>query len=113
MLAKSIGSGTVSVFSTPALVLLLEKAAVSALDGKLDAGKTTVGSGLDLTHLAATPAGMEVKGTAKVVAVEGRKIIFRVTAEDEQESIAEGTHTRFIVNETKFQENADSKLNTK
>ena len=111
MLAKNVGSGSVLVFSTPSLILLLEKTAVAALDGKLEAGKTTVGSGLDVTHLAATPTGMEVKGTAEVIAVEGRKIIFKVEAEDGQESIAEGSHTRFIVDEAKFQDRADSKLN--
>ena len=111
MLAKNIGSGTVLVFSTPSLILLLEKTAVAALNGNLEAGKTTVGSGLDVTHLAATPIGMEVKGTAEVIEVEGRKIVFKVAAEDGQESIAEGTHTRFIVDEAKFQDRADSKLN--
>ena len=111
MLAKNIGSGTVLVFSTPSLILLLEKTAVAALVEKLEAGKTTVGSGLDVTHLAATPVGMNVTGTAEVIAVEGRKVIFKVAAEDEQESIAEGRHTRFIVDEAKFQDRADLKLN--
>jgi fluoroacetyl-CoA thioesterase len=111
MLAKNVGSGTVLVFSTPSLILLLEKTAVAALDGKLEAGKTTVGSGLDVTHLAATPTGMEVKGTAEVIEEDGRKIVFKVAAEDEQENIAEGRHTRFIVDEAKFQDRANSKLN--
>ncbi len=111
MSAKNVGSGTVSVFSTPELVLLLEKTALLALDGKLEAGKTTVGSGLDVAHLAATPIGMTVKCTAKVMAVDGRKLIFEVTAEDEQESIATGTHIRFIVDAEKFQARADAKSN--
>lgn len=112
MLAKNVGSGTVSVFSTPELVLLLEKTALVALDGKLEAGKTTVGSGLDVIHLAATPLGMTIKCTAKVMSVDGRKLTFEVTAEDEQESIAKGTHIRFIVDAEKFQARADAKLNT-
>lgn len=111
MLAKNVGSGTVLVFSTPSLILLLEKTSVAALEGKLEAGKTTVGSGLDVTHLAATPVGMKVTGTAEVIAVEGRKIVFKVAAKDEKESIAEGTHSRFIVDEAKFQDRADLKLN--
>ncbi len=111
MLAKNIGSGTVLVFSTPSLILLLEKTSVAALEGKLETGETTVGSGLDVTHLAATPVGVKVTGTAEVIAVEGRKIVFKVAAKDEQESIAEGTHTRFIVDEAKFQDRADLKLN--
>ena len=112
MLAKNVGSGTVSVFSTPELVLLLEKTALVALEGKLEAGKTTVGSGLDVTHLAATPMGMIVTCTAKVSAVDGHKVTFEVKAEDEQESIATGTHVRFIVDAEKFQARADAKLNT-
>jgi len=111
MLAKNIGSGTVLVFSTPSLILLLEKTSVAVLEGKLETGETTVGSGLDVTHLAATPVGVKVTGTAEVIAVEGRKIVFKVAAKDEQESIAEGTHTRFIVDEAKFQDRADLKLN--
>ena len=110
MLAKNVGSGTVSVFSTPELVLLLEKTALLALDGKLEAGNTTVGSGLDVTHLAATPIGMIVTCTAKVVSVDGRKLTFEVTAEDEQESIATGIHIRFIVDAEQFQARADAKL---
>lgn len=112
MLAKNVGSGSVSVFSTPDLILLLEKTAVAALEGQLNSNQTTVGSGLDVTHLAATPVAMKVTGSAKVVAVDGRKVIFEVAAQDEQEKIAEGTHTRYIVDTEKFQARADSKLNT-
>lgn len=110
MTAKNVGSGTVSVFSTPELILLLEKTALAALDGKLEAGRTTVGSGLDMTHLAATPVGMIVTCMATVKAVEGRKLIFEITAQDERESIATGTHVRFIVDGQKFQARADAKL---
>jgi len=110
MSAKNVGSGTVSVFSTPDLVLLLEKTALAALSGKLEAGKTTVGTALDLTHLAATPVGMKVTCTATVKAVEGRKLVFEVKAEDEREAIAAGTHTRFVVDVEKFQLRADAKL---
>jgi fluoroacetyl-CoA thioesterase len=110
MSAKDVGSGTVSVFSTPELILLMEKTALLALGGKLEAGKTTVGTGLHVTHLAATPIGMEVKCTAKVVEVDGRKVAFEIEAEDLKESIATGTHDRFIVEAGKFQERADAKL---
>jgi fluoroacetyl-CoA thioesterase len=110
MLAVSVGSGRVSVFATPELILLLEKTAVAALEGGLEANTTTVGSGLDVTHLAATPAGMEVRGIASVVAVDGRKVTFEVSAYDEKEKIAEGSHTRFIVDAKKFQDRAEAKL---
>ncbi|HIG40995.1 MAG: thioesterase family protein [bacterium] len=111
MLANSVGSGSVSVFATPELILLLEKTAVAALDGKLDSGQTTVGSALDVTHLAATPAGMNVSGFARVTEVDGRKLTFEVSAKDDSDEIAEGTHTRFIVEAEKFQKRANSKLN--
>ncbi|MEL6862614.1 MAG: thioesterase family protein [Pseudomonadota bacterium] len=109
MLAASVGSGSVNVFATPELILLLEKTAVEALAGHLEDGKTTVGSGLDVTHLAATPVGMSVKATAKVTGVEGRKVIFEVSATDEVDKIAAGTHTRFIVSAESFQARADAK----
>jgi fluoroacetyl-CoA thioesterase len=109
MTAKEVGSGSVSVFATPELVLLLEKTAVRALEGKLGAGRTTVGSGIDVTHQAATPIGMEVTCTARVVSVDRRKLTFEITAEDEHESIATGTHTRYIVDAEQFQARADAK----
>ena len=90
MSAKNVGSGTVSVFSTPELVLLLEKAALAALHGKLEAGKTTVGSGLEMTHLAATPVGMIVTCRARGKAVDGRRLIFAITVPDDGESYAPG-----------------------
>ncbi len=111
MLAARVGSGSVNVFATPELILLIEKTAVAALDGKLESGTTTVGSGLDVTHLAATPEGMEVRSTARVVEVEGRKVTFQVSVQDARETIAEGTHTRFIVDAARFQDRAESKKN--
>ena len=112
MLAKTVGSGSVRVFATPELVLLLEKAAVAALDEHLEPGQTTVGSGLEITHLAATPLGMQVQGTAEILAIDGRKVTFKVTAEDEMDRIAEGVHTRFIVDAEKFQARANAKGNS-
>lgn len=109
MLAASVGSGSVNVFATPELILLIEKTAVAALEGHLEAGKTTVGSGLDVTHLAATPVNMAVKATAKVTGIDGRKVTFEVSASDEVETIATGTHTRFIVSADSFQARADAK----
>jgi predicted thioesterase len=109
MLAANVGSGSVDVFATPELILLIEKTAVAALAGKLEDGSTTVGSALDVTHLAATPESMEVTATAKVVEAEGRKLTFEVSARDEQELIAEGTHTRFVVDAEKFFSRAKSK----
>ena len=100
--ASKWGSGFVPVFSTPALVGLLEAAAVCALDGQLEAGQTTVGTHIDVHHLAATPVGMSVRARAELVAIEGRKLIFQVQAWDEVEKIGEALHERFMVDMEKF-----------
>ena len=113
MLANRIGSGTVAVFATPELILLLEKTAVACLEGHLEAGQTTVGSNLEVNHLAATPLGMQVTATVEVLEVDRRKVTFKVTARDETDQIAEGRHTRFIVDAERFQSAANLKLTSK
>lgn len=96
------GSGLVPVYSTPALVGLMEAAAVQALDGQLAAGQTTVGGHIDVHHLAATPLGMQVRARAELSAVEGRKLIFQVEAWDEVEKIGQAVHERFVVDTERF-----------
>jgi fluoroacetyl-CoA thioesterase len=100
--ASHWGSGGVHVFSTPALVGLMESAAVIALYGALPDGQTTVGTRLDVRHLAATPVGMQVRAIATLTAVEGRKLTFTIQAWDEVELIGEAVHERFIIDEAKF-----------
>jgi fluoroacetyl-CoA thioesterase len=107
--AAQWGSGLVPVFSTPALVGLLESAAVKALGGNLPEGQTTVGMHIDVRHLAATPVGMQVRARAELVEVEGRKLTFWVEAWDEVEKIGEAQHERFIVNSQKFIARAEEK----
>jgi predicted thioesterase len=101
-IASRWGSGLAPVFSTPALVGLMESAAVQALIGHLSPGQTTVGGHIDVHHLAATPVGMKVRGRAELTAVEGRKLTFKVQAWDEVELIGEATHERFVVDEARF-----------
>jgi predicted thioesterase len=96
------GSGLVPVFSTPALVGLMEGAAVQALDGALPPGRTTVGGHIDVRHLAATPVGMKVRARAELTAVDGRKLTFHIRAWDEVEPIGEASHERFVIDEAKF-----------
>ena len=96
------GSGLVPVFSTPALVGLMEAAAVRALEGHLDEGQTSVGVRIDVQHLAATPVGMPVRARAELVAVADRKLTFQLLAWDETEKIGEALHERFVVNAQKF-----------
>ena len=96
-LASAFGTNAVEVYATPALVALIENAAIKAVDHLLPSGSSTVGTHLDLRHLAATPPGLEVWARAELVEVEGRRLKFKVEAFDPSEKIGEGTHERFIV----------------
>ena len=100
--ALTLGSGDVPVFATPALVALVEKAAVAAVAGSLDPGETTVGTWLEIAHLAATPVGAAVRAEAELVAVEGRKLTFAVVAHDGRQKIGEGRHQRMRVARDRF-----------
>ncbi|MDD3114542.1 MAG: thioesterase family protein [Anaerovibrio sp.] len=108
--ARSLGSGCLQVFATPAMCCLMEKAASDLLDSLLDEASTSVGISLQIAHTAATPVGMGVTAAAEITAVEGRRISFRVTARDEAGEIGSGTHERFIVFKEKFQMKADAKM---
>jgi fluoroacetyl-CoA thioesterase len=100
--ASSLGSGDVPVFGTPALVALMEAAAVQALAGHLAPEETSVGTWLDVAHLAATPVGSNVRAEAELVAVEGRKLTFAVAAHDDRQKIAEGRHQRMRLVRDRF-----------
>ncbi len=100
--ASRWGSGGLPVFSTPALVGLMESAAVAALTGHLSPGQTTVGGHIDVRHLAATPVGVTVRARAELIAIEGRKLVFKIQAWDEVELIGEADHDRFVIDEAKF-----------
>jgi len=100
--ASKWGSGLIPVFSTPALVGLMESTAVAALSGHLSPGQTTVGGHIDVHHLAATPVGMQVRTRAELVAVEGRKLVFKIQAWDDVELIGEADHERFVIDQAKF-----------
>jgi len=100
--AEAWGSGDVPVFGTPSLVALLETAAVDAVAKHLGPGETTVGTWLDVSHLAATPVGLEVRAEAEVIAIEGRKLTFTAVAHDGREKIGECRHQRIIVTRDRF-----------
>ncbi len=108
--ALSVGSGDLRVYATPCMAALMEGAACEALDGLLSEEQTTVGTELNITHLSATPVGMEVKATATVTAVEGKTISFALEAYDEAGKIGEGTHKRVIVSSQRFLDKTYSKL---
>lgn len=98
--AKAVGSGSLDVFATPMMVALMENAAIKAIS--LPEDQTSVGTYMDVKHIAATPIGMKVRAEARVVEVEGRKITYLIEAFDEKEKIGDGKHERFIVNVDKF-----------
>jgi len=100
--AMHLSSGLVPVYATPALVALMENAAVRALEGHLSEGQTTVGGQIDVRHLAATPVGMKVRAHAELVEVSGRKLTFTIQAWDGTERIGEASHVRFLIDTDKF-----------
>ena len=108
--APEIGSGRVHVLATPVMINLMEAAALEAVEHLLPQGHQSLGIRLDITHHAATPVGMHVTATARVVAVEGRKVRFEVQARDEKEIIGGGTHERVVVNVARFDERVQRKL---
>ena len=107
--AKTMGSGTLDVFATPALVALAEKTCWQSVAPALEAGSGTVGTRLELEHSAPTPVGMTVTCESELTAVEGRKLVFKVSLHDEKGPVGGGIHERFIINNAKFAAKAESK----
>jgi len=110
--APRVGSGRVRVLATPVMINLIEAAALEAVEGLLPAGHQSLGTVLNVRHIAATPVGMRVTAQVEVVAVEGRTIRFRVEAHDERELIGDGTHERVVVNVAKFDLRVQRKVQT-
>lgn len=108
-LASRWGSGLVEVLSTPALVSLMEGTAAKAILPFLEEGETTVGTTIEVRHLAPTPKGMKVRASAVLIKAEGRKLTFKVEAWDEVERIGEGIHERFVVDRNRFMNRAQEK----
>jgi len=107
--ATAVGSGVLRVFATPCMLALMEKTACDSVMPYLDEGDGTVGTQVNIRHLAATPIGMTVRCESELLEVDGRRLVFDVKAYDEAGLIGEGTHERFIVNNEKFQGKADAK----
>ena len=109
--AAYMASGLVASFATPALVALMENAAFNAVKAFLAEGQTTVGTEVNIKHLAATPVGMTVRARAELLEHDGRKLVFKVEAWDDVDKIGQGTHTRFIVDVERFQQRFAQKAN--
>ena len=108
--ALEVGSGSLLVYATPCMVALMEGAACEAIAEALPEDKTSVGTYLEISHISATPVGLEVRAEAEVTAVEGSILTFSVTAYDEAGKIGEGTHQRAVITAQKFLDKVYAKL---
>lgn len=109
MTARVMGSGTLDVFATPAMIALIEETAWRSVAPYLEEGCATVGTHLDVAHVAPTPVGMKVRCDVELTEVDGRRLVFSVSVADECGEIGRGTHERFIINAAKFQNKANAK----
>jgi predicted thioesterase len=107
--ARALGSGNVNVYSTPAMIALLEAAAIDALKNYLSEGQSSVGVSLNVNHVAATPLGMTVVAKAVLREVDGRRLVFEVSASDDVELVGEGIHERFLIDQARFEERVGKK----
>lgn len=108
--AKAMGSGELAVYATPAMIALMEETAYKSVSSELDEGSGSVGTLMNVKHIAASPVGMKITCKTELIEVDGRRLVFRVEAFDEKGLIGEGTHERFIIVNDKFQKKADAKL---
>lgn len=101
-LAINVGSGDLLVLATPVMVMLMENAAMKSVADTIADDETTVGAQVSVSHLRPTPLADTVNATATLVEIDGRKLTFRVIAEDSKGLVGEGTHVRYIVNRERF-----------
>lgn len=107
--AAHIGSGLVKVFATPMMIALMESTCAESVASELEAGCSTVGTHINVSHCAATPVGMVVRCDSELIEIDRKRLVFKVAAFDERGLIGEGTHERFIVDNAKFQAKVDAK----
>ena len=107
--AKALGSGELNVFGTPAMIALIEETAWRSVSEHLEDGMGTVGTNLNIAHLAPTPVGMEVTCETTLTQIDRRKLVCDVIVKDEKGEIGRGNHERFIVDNAKFQAKANEK----
>jgi fluoroacetyl-CoA thioesterase len=99
-------------FATPVMILVMENAALNAIKPFLEPGESAVGTAIDVRHLAATPVGREVRATAEVVGVDGKRIEFKVSAHDGTDEIGNGMHRRMVIDFAAFNERLARKMST-
>jgi fluoroacetyl-CoA thioesterase len=108
--ASRVGSGRIRVLATPVMINVIEAAALACCEALLPEGHQSLGTSLNISHLAATPVGMRIVARATVAQVEGRKIRFAVKVHDQRDLIGEGTHDRVVVNVAKFDLRVQEKI---
>lgn len=106
-IARTMKSGSLPVFATPAMCALMEEAACNAVNSCMEEGHGTVGISLSITHDAPSPMGTHITAKAQLTAIEGRKLTFSVQASDDKGIIGKGTHERFIIDNAKFMAKMD------
>ena len=107
--AKHIGSGTVLVLSTPMMIALMEKTCRLSVKPYLEEGRETVGTHVDVSHDSAVPVGNTVWCESEVVAIDRRKLTFRVVVYDDNGIVGQGTHERFVIDEKKLAHKMETK----
>ena len=100
--ADAWGSGGLQVYATPAMIALMENTAWASVEPYMEEGCSTVGTHLDVSHLSASPVGARIVCESELVEVDGRRLVFKVSASDDAGPIGEGTHERFIIKVDKF-----------
>ena len=108
--AAQVGSGLLPVYATPAMIALMEKCASECVAPFIEEGKSSVGTMLNVKHLAASPIGIQISCTATLTEIDGRRLVFSLVASDEKGPIGEGTHERFIIDVERFMAKCQSKL---
>lgn len=108
--AKTVGSGTLDVLATPILIARMEQAAWTAVAPHLSQAESTVGTLMNIQHLSPTPVGMSVTCKAELTQVDGRRLVFQVTAWDAKGPVGQGTHERAIIQTDRFMDKAQKKL---
>ena len=108
-LASSKGSGALDVYATPEMITLMERTALLAVSKFLPEGETTVGTAVNIKHTSPTVLGSKVRAAARLIEVDGRRLLFEVKAFDEAGEIGSGTHERYIVTIDRFLKKAESK----
>ncbi len=108
--AQALGSGSLAVLATPAMIALMEKTARLSVSSYLDDGQSTVGTLVNVKHLAASPVGMKITCRTELTEIDRRRLVFHVECFDSAGIIGEGEHERFIIDEAKFMSKAEAKL---